>query len=146
MTDPMQTPKIVDKPWGREIWYAHTANYAGKVLEVRAGKRLSLQKHEIKEETLYLLSGRVKLTFGENSYNWEPGQYVHIPPNTVHRFEAIEDAVVLEVSTPHLTDVIRIEDDYNRPYRSNEDSDWLINFGLEYYSAGNRANMRSRSR
>src|SRR5262245_10427531 len=71
MIEPMQTPKIVDKPWGREIWYAHTANYAGKVLEVKAGQRLSLQKHEVKEETLYLLSGRVKLTYGEHSYDWE---------------------------------------------------------------------------
>src|SRR5437870_1979468 len=99
MKEPMQIPKIVDKPWGREIWYAHTADYAGKVLEVTAGQRLSLQKHEIKEETLYLLSGKVKLTYGEITYDWEPGKSVHIPPNTVHRFEALEDSVLLEVST-----------------------------------------------
>ena len=61
MDKPMQIPKIVEKPWGREIWYAHTVDYAGKVLLVSAGKRLSLQKHEIKEETLYLLSGKVIL-------------------------------------------------------------------------------------
>ena len=114
MTEPIQTPKIVDKPWGREIWYAHTANYAGKVLEVRAGHRLSLQKHEIKEETLYLLSGKVRLTYNDCTRDWEPGSFVHIPPQTVHRFEAIEDAVLLEVSTPHLEDVIRLEDDYER--------------------------------
>src|SRR5439155_4484492 len=114
MTEPLQMPKIVDKPWGREIWYADTSQYAGKVLEVKAGERLSLQKHEIKEETLYLLSGKVKLTFGDQTYTWEPGQAVHIPPNTVHRFEALEDSVLLEVSTPHLTDVIRLEDDYER--------------------------------
>src|SRR5438477_4700019 len=114
MEGPMQTPKIVEKPWGREIWYAHTAQYAGKVLEVKAGKRLSLQKHEIKEETIYLLSGKVKLTYGDDTYTWLPGQLIHIPPDTVHRFEAIEDAVLLEVSTPHLEDVIRLEDDYNR--------------------------------
>ena len=113
---PLQTPKIVDKPWGREIWYAHTEHYAGKVLEVKAGKRLSLQKHEIKEETLYLLSGKVKLTYGSSdaTYDWEPGSSVHIPTGTVHRFEAIEDSVLLEVSTPHLEDVIRLEDDYSR--------------------------------
>ncbi len=111
---PMQNPTIVEKPWGREIWYAHTDRYAGKVLEVKAGHRLSLQKHQIKEETLYLLSGRVKLTYGDREYDWRPGQFIHIPPGTVHRFEAIEDAVLLEVSTPHLDDVVRLEDDYRR--------------------------------
>jgi mannose-6-phosphate isomerase len=114
MQEPLQAPKIVDKPWGREIWYAETGHYAGKVLEVTAGKRLSLQKHAIKEETLYLLSGKVKLTYGNETYTWEPGKSIHIPPDTVHRFEAIEDSVLLEVSTPHLTDVIRLEDDYKR--------------------------------
>jgi mannose-6-phosphate isomerase len=114
MQEPMQAPKIVDKPWGREIWYAETDHYAGKVLEVTAGKRLSLQKHAIKEETLYLYSGKVKLTYGDETYTWEPGTFVHIPPDTVHRFEAIVDSVLLEVSTPHLTDVIRLEDDYKR--------------------------------
>lgn len=114
VNQPLQNPKTVDKPWGREIWYAHTAHYAGKVLEVKAGQRLSLQKHETKEETLYLLSGKVILTYGDRTYDWAPGKFVHIPPNTVHRFEAIEDSVLLEVSTPFLDDVIRLEDDYNR--------------------------------
>lgn len=114
MEEPIQTPKIVEKPWGREIWYAHTGHYAGKVLEVSAGKRLSLQKHEIKEETLYLLSGKVKLTYGNDTYDWEPGRFVHVPPNTVHRFEALEDSVLLEVSTPYLDDVVRLEDDFSR--------------------------------
>jgi mannose-6-phosphate isomerase len=114
MEEPSRVPKIVDKPWGREIWYAHTGHYAGKVLEVKAGHRLSLQKHEIKEETLYLMLGKVKLTYGDKQYDWEPGHYIHIPPNTVHRFEALEDSVLLEVSTPFLDDVIRIEDDYER--------------------------------
>jgi mannose-6-phosphate isomerase len=114
MQEPLQTPKVVDKPWGREIWYAETGHYAGKVLELNAGHRLSLQKHEIKEETLYLFSGKVKLTYGDQTYTWQPGQAVHIPPDTVHRFEALEDSVLLEVSTPHLTDVIRLEDDYER--------------------------------
>lgn len=114
MENPLQKPKVVDKPWGKEIWYAHTDNYAGKVLHVNAGHRLSLQKHEIKEETLYLLSGEVLLTYGDQTYTWEPGHFVHIPPNTVHRFEALEDAVLLEVSTPHLEDVVRLEDDYKR--------------------------------
>lgn len=111
---PLAEPKIVEKPWGREIWYAHTGAYAGKVLEVSAGKRLSLQKHEIKEETLYLLSGHVTLTFGDEQFDWWPGMLVHIPTGTIHRFEAQEDSILLEVSTPYLDDVIRITDDYGR--------------------------------
>lgn len=127
MTDaipsPLAAPKVVDKPWGREIWYADAEQYAGKVLEVKAGRRLSLQKHNVKEETLYLLSGRVKLTFvpvgsdaspRDATFEWAPGQFVHVPTGTVHRFEALEDSVLLEVSTPHLTDVVRLEDDYRR--------------------------------
>ncbi|NJK43022.1 MAG: cupin [Pleurocapsa sp. SU_196_0] len=124
--NPLSTPKIVDKPWGREIWYADATAYAGKILEVKQGHRLSLQKHEIKEETLYLLSGKVKLTFippdssdtpETGVYEWLPGSSVHIPTGTVHRFEAVEDSVLLEVSTPHLTDVVRLEDDYARRER-----------------------------
>lgn len=111
---PLTTPKIVEKPWGREIWYADHEKYAGKVLEVAAGQRLSLQKHAIKEETLYLLSGHVTLTYGEEQFDWQPGQMVHIPTGTVHRFEAVEDSLLLEVSTPHLDDVIRLSDDYGR--------------------------------
>ncbi|HKP52149.1 MAG TPA: cupin domain-containing protein [Chloroflexia bacterium] len=114
MESPLEAPKVVEKPWGREIWYAHTEHYAGKVLHVKAGHRLSLQKHRVKEETLYLLSGKVRLTYGDAIHDWRPGQFVHIPPGTVHRFEAIEDAVLLEVSTPFLEDVVRLEDDYAR--------------------------------
>jgi len=111
---PLQPPKIVDKPWGREIWYAHTDRYAGKVLEVTAGHLLSLQKHRVKHETLYLLSGRIRLTLDEQVMDWPPGQAVSISPGTVHRMEAIEDSVLLEVSTPELDDVVRLEDRYGR--------------------------------
>ena len=128
---PLYSPKTVDKPWGREIWYADQEKYAGKVLEVKAGARLSLQYHERKTETLYLLSGKVRLVFkpvpqGEtpgadvgpqDSFEWTPGQAVHIPARTIHRFEALEDSVLLEVSTPDLTDVVRLQDDYARPDR-----------------------------
>lgn len=127
---PLTQPKTVDKPWGREIWYADQDRYAGKVLEVRAGKRLSLQYHERKTETLYLLSGHVRLVFktvqGDphaaplteaDSFDWQPGQAVHIPAHTIHRFEALADSVLLEVSTPDLTDVVRLQDDYARPDR-----------------------------
>jgi mannose-6-phosphate isomerase-like protein (cupin superfamily) len=130
MSSPLHSPKIVEKPWGREIWYADQSAYAGKVLEVRAGQRISLQYHERKTETLYLLSGRVKLTFrplaaGEDPaiaapaepIVWSPGQALHVPVRTIHRFEAQEDSVLLEVSTPDLTDVVRLQDDYRRPAR-----------------------------
>ncbi|MEN9653290.1 MAG: hypothetical protein RL303_1010 [Verrucomicrobiota bacterium] len=132
MADPLHTPKIVEKPWGREIWFADQAAYAGKILEVRRGCRLSLQYHERKTETLYLLSGKMVLTFksvaaGEtpaasavtaaDQYVWQPGQTAHIPVRTIHRFEALEDSVLLESSTPDLTDIVRLQDDFARPAR-----------------------------
>jgi mannose-6-phosphate isomerase len=132
MAEPTHTPKIVEKPWGREIWYADQSAYAGKVLEVKKGCRLSLQYHERKTETLYLLSGKVLLTFraiaaGESPSAslvsaadqrvWLPGQTVHIPVRTIHRFEALEDSVLIESSTPDLTDVVRLQDDFSRPAR-----------------------------
>jgi mannose-6-phosphate isomerase-like protein (cupin superfamily) len=129
MASPLHSPKIVEKPWGREIWYADHPAYAGKVLEVKAGRRISLQYHERKTETLYLLSGRVNLVYqplagGEDpsaatpaTHLWTAGQALHIPVRTIHRFEAVEDSVLLEVSTPDLTDVVRLQDDYQRPAR-----------------------------
>jgi mannose-6-phosphate isomerase-like protein (cupin superfamily) len=107
-------PRIVSKPWGREIWYAHTDTYAGKILEVTRGHLLSLQKHRIKHETLYLLSGRMRFTLEDDVFDWEPRTVVEIPPETVHRMEALEDSVVLEVSTPELDDVVRLDDRYGR--------------------------------
>ena len=132
MAEPSHAPKTVEKPWGREVWYADQAAYAGKVLEVKKGCRLSLQYHERKTETLFLLSGKVLLTLralaaGEtpapslvtpaDQSVWLPGRAVHIPARTIHRFEALEDSVLLEVSTPELTDVVRLQDDFARPAR-----------------------------
>jgi mannose-6-phosphate isomerase len=131
MADPLHPPKIVEKPWGREIWFADQSAYAGKLLEVRQGCRLSLQYHERKIETLYLLSGRVRLTYratapGEtptvavapaDQFEWLPGRALHVPPRTVHRFEALEDSVLIESSTPDLTDIVRLQDDFSRPAR-----------------------------
>ncbi len=106
--------------------------YAGKLLEVRKGCRLSLQYHERKTETLYLLSGRVRLTYRATSpgavpsaaevtpadcFDWAPGRALHVPVGTIHRFEALEDSVLAEVSTPDLTDVVRLQDDFSRPAR-----------------------------
>lgn len=132
MAEPLHTPKSVEKPWGREIWFADQSAYAGKILEVKKGCRLSLQYHERKTETLYLLSGKMILTFrpiaaGEkpdaalvtpaDQTVWLPGQAVHIPVRTIHRFEALEDSILLESSTPDLTDVVRLQDDFARPAR-----------------------------
>jgi mannose-6-phosphate isomerase-like protein (cupin superfamily) len=132
MAEPLHTPKTVEKPWGREIWFADQAAYAGKILEVRKGCRLSLQYHERKTETLYLMSGRMRLTFravapGEtpsaaaitpaDQFDWLPGQTVHIPVRTIHRFDALEDSILLESSTPDLTDIVRLQDDFARPAR-----------------------------
>ena len=114
MTGPTRAPKIVEKPWGRELWYAHTDRYAGKVLEVTAGHTLSLQKHRVKHETLFLQSGLMRFTYGDSVFDWEPGEAIEIEPGTVHRMEAIEDSVILEVSTPELDDVVRLEDRYGR--------------------------------
>jgi mannose-6-phosphate isomerase len=115
---PFATPKIVSKPWGREIWYAHEERYAGKVLEVTVGHALSLQKHERKMETLYLQSGRILFHFNGADFEMHPGQCITVRPGDVHRMEALEDSVFLEVSTPELDDVVRLEDRYGREVAS----------------------------
>lgn len=111
---PLVGPKIVPKPWGREIWYAHEERYAGKILEVTRGHALSLQKHERKQETMYLLSGLVLYHMNGQDFEFRPGQCLTVRPGDVHRMTALEDSVMLEVSTPELDDVIRLEDRYGR--------------------------------
>lgn len=111
---PLRQPQIVDKPWGREVWYAHEEHYAGKILEVKQGFALSLQKHERKIETMYLQSGRIKYHLNGVDFEFLPGSCLTIRPGDVHRVEALEDSVILEVSTPHLDDVIRLDDRYGR--------------------------------
>ena len=110
----LRTPRIIPKPWGREVWYAHEDRYAGKILEVTKGHALSLQKHERKQETMYLQSGRLIYHLNGVDFEMAPGECITILPGDVHRIEAIEDAVILEVSTPELDDVIRLEDRYGR--------------------------------
>ena len=112
-------PRRVEKPWGYELWWADTDAYAGKLLHVEAGHRLSLQLHREKDETSYLLSGRLRLCRGPTAENLseqeiEPGHAWRVEPGTVHSIEAVEDSVVLEVSTPHLDDVVRLQDRYGR--------------------------------
>lgn len=114
-----QEPSRVEKPWGHEVWWADTDAYAGKILHVEAGHRLSLQLHREKDETSYLLSGKLRLTRGpstEDLHELEigPGHAWRVEPGMVHSIEAIEDSVVLEVSTPHLDDVVRLQDRYGR--------------------------------
>ncbi|CAN5806341.1 phosphomannose isomerase type II C-terminal cupin domain [soil metagenome] len=107
-------PTIVPKPWGQEIWYADQDRYAGKILEVTRGHALSLQKHERKKETMYLQSGRLLYHFNGVDFEMKPGERITANPGDVYRIEALEDAVILEVSTPDLDDVIRLEDRYGR--------------------------------
>ncbi|CAN5875981.1 hypothetical protein BH11MYX3_BH11MYX3_25530 [soil metagenome] len=109
----------VEKPWGHELIWAQTDRYVGKILHIKAGEALSLQYHRVKDETIMLLSGRMKLELfaeGEEPTFVElaPREPVHITPNLRHRMIAIEDTDVLEVSTTELEDVVRLEDRYGR--------------------------------
>jgi mannose-6-phosphate isomerase len=112
-------PRRVEKPWGHEIWYALTDRYAGKILHVEAGHRLSLQFHERKDESCYVLSGRLRLIQGESAETLSErvvaiGDVWRNEPGSIHTIEAIETADVLEVSTPDLDDVVRLTDHYGR--------------------------------
>ena len=106
----------VKKPWGREIIWAETSNYVGKILIIEPGHRLSKQFHEKKEETLYVLEGILLNHLDDKIEKYFPGQRIHVNPLQVHRFGAPEDrrVKVVEVSTNYLEDVVRIEDDYDR--------------------------------
>ena len=108
----------VEKPWGYELHWAKTERYVGKVIHVDAGHALSLQYHNVKDETIMLWSGRLlfEIRRGETREEWEmkPGERVHITPKTVHRMTAIDDCDIIEVSTPELDDVVRLEDRYGR--------------------------------
>jgi mannose-6-phosphate isomerase-like protein (cupin superfamily) len=112
-------PSRVDKPWGHEVWWASTDSYAGKLLHVDAGHELSLQMHRQKDESSYVLSGRLRLTRGPDADHLTeeeigPGFAWRVEPGMVHSIAALEDSVVLEVSTPHLDDVVRLSDPYGR--------------------------------
>ena len=119
-----EIPKIkvkrVEKPWGHEIIYAHNKNYAGKILFVRQGEALSLQYHEKKDETLYIQQGSVEfVTLDEKTGDpltivLKEGDAVHIKPKMRHRISGLRDSTILEVSSPFLDDVVRLEDRYGR--------------------------------
>jgi mannose-6-phosphate isomerase len=110
--------KRVEKPWGYELIYAHTERYAGKILFIRQGERLSLQYHRQKDETIFVLDGRLLLEIeidGEMTLRrLEPGDAQHIATGSRHRMIGETDCRVAEVSSPELSDVVRIEDAYGR--------------------------------
>ena len=108
--------EIVEKPWGRELIWAKNGKYVGKILFVKKGERLSKQYHNIKDETMLLYKGEVDITIGEETRRIKAGEKesFEIKPGVVHRIEAIEDSEIIEVSTPELWDVVRIEDSYSR--------------------------------
>lgn len=121
-----KTARRVDKPWGHELIWAENELYVGKLLHVKAGEALSVQMHEIKDETLFLLRGSLKVRVGPSpdeleDVHLEPGDSIRVKPHTVHAMEAVTDVDVMEASTPHLDDVVRFRDRYGRaPGESGE--------------------------
>lgn len=108
----------VDKPWGYELRFVRTDRYAGKVLFIKAGSQLSLQYHERKDEAFLVQQGEMELVLGQGAdqrvERLVAGRSWHISPLTIHRFRAVTDCLLFEVSTPELEDVVRLEDDYGR--------------------------------
>ena len=111
-------PYRVEKPWGYELIWARTDRYVGKILHIEAGHVLSLQYHERKDESIYILTGAIvlRLEQGETliERRMEQGDVFHIAPTLVHQFEAVVTSDVLEASTPEIDDVIRLKDRYGR--------------------------------
>ena len=111
--------RVVDKPWGHEEVFAETPHYVGTILFIRQGEALSLQYHEVKEETLRVLDGKLELVVGPDvdsleTHLLESGAVFHVSPGTLHRMIGVSDCRLLEVSTNHLDDVVRLEDRYGR--------------------------------
>ena len=115
----LESPRRIEKPWGYELIWAETDEYVGKILHVTAGEALSLQYHEVKDETFFLLEGQLLLQVGLSiedlsEYRMLEGQSFHMRSQTIHRMIAETDSDILEVSTPHLDDIVRLEDRYGR--------------------------------
>ena len=110
----------VPKPWGHETIWAANDLYAGKILHITAGQKLSVQYHVRKDETVYLLAGELKYCVqldGSDTpedMQLKAGEAFRITPGTIHYMEAVTDCDVLEASTPHLDDVVRLQDAYGR--------------------------------
>ncbi len=110
---------IIEKPWGKEEVIEINDRYMMKKLTMLKGHRCSLQLHNVKQETIYVLSGKLRIIFGENQNSleskvFEAGEHITIKTGMVHRMEGVEDAVYLEASTPEMDDVVRLSDDYQR--------------------------------
>jgi mannose-6-phosphate isomerase-like protein (cupin superfamily) len=109
----------VDKPWGHELIWTQTDRYVGKLIVIEAGHRLSLQYHEQKDESIFVIAGRLRLHLEDDdgvvrTAELGPGEHRRIPVGRRHRFEALERTELIEVSTPETWDVVRLEDDYGR--------------------------------
>jgi mannose-6-phosphate isomerase-like protein (cupin superfamily) len=121
-------PQHVEKPWGYELIWASTDRYVGKILHINAGHCLSLQYHNQKHESIYVLRGRIVFRYRDDSgelveREMIAGSAQQVPTGMVHQFEALEHTDVLEASTPHLDDVIRLEDRYGRVKREDQGTD-----------------------
>ncbi|MCC7442842.1 MAG: cupin domain-containing protein [Bdellovibrionales bacterium] len=119
MPSTKKSVRRVEKPWGYELIWGETKDYVGKLLHIKKDHKLSLQYHEVKEETIYVQSGKMLFLFEDDhgkmlEVTLLPGEAHHIPTGRKHRMIAIEDCDVFEVSTPHLNDVVRLEDAYAR--------------------------------
>jgi mannose-6-phosphate isomerase len=119
MTDAVPGARRVDKPWGHELIWAQTDAYVGKILVIETGRRLSLQKHEVKDESILVMSGRLRLFLEDDAGEVRieelgPGDHRRVATGRIHRYEAIERCELIEVSTPELDDVVRLEDDFGR--------------------------------
>ncbi len=117
--NPSSKIERVEKPWGYELIWAKTAKYAGKVLHLNKDRRLSYQYHRLKDEALFVASGRILVELeeeggGKTTSCLNAGECLHIPALTRHRIMAVEDSDLFEVSTPELDDVVRLQDDYGR--------------------------------
>lgn len=111
--------KIIEKPWGKEEVIEINDKYMVKKLTMWEGHRCSLQYHNYKRETIYVLSGQLKIVSGPDQNNlnekiYHSGESITLPPGLVHRMEGVEDSIYLESSTPEMEDVVRLVDDYNR--------------------------------
>lgn len=116
-----ESAKRIEKPWGYEIWWARTDRYVGKLLHIKAGASLSLQYHKVKDETILVQAGVLLFETGSQEdihsltkIEMKPGDLFHITPGTVHRMTGVTDVDIVEVSTPELDDVVRLEDRYGR--------------------------------
>lgn len=122
MIEMLNRKREVIKPWGKEVIWAETKDYVGKLLYINEGHKLSLQYHEEKEETILVISGTLEITVGGHgrrgisTLKLSEGETYHVTPGTIHRFAATcgTNVVLAEVSTNHLDDVVRLEDDYDR--------------------------------